>query len=368
MSKLLLAMFLAFTPTAFANIWYVDGVNGNDGNDCKTRQTACKRIGHAISLASSGDTIGVRAATYTENLTIDISLKVSGSDPTTTIVDGGHAFTVFTISGKANVTLSKLTIRNGYKVYIGGGVSNSGTLTINNSIVSGNTAFNSCGQFCGAYGGGIANFGTLVINNSTVSGNVAYNWCVQHCLNAVGGGIYNDGTLTINNSTISDNTAHEYIHYLQHVYDVGLGGGIANIGTLSINNSTISANTAYSAGGGIWYSAILQNSIVANNEGGDCFGTMTSHGYNLSSDGTCSLSGPSDMQNTDPLLGPLQNNGGPTQTMALLPGSPAIDAGNPSGCTDGKGHLLKTDQRGMLRPDKEDIGGCDIGAYERQSD
>jgi hypothetical protein len=67
------------------------------------------------------------------------------------------------------------------------------------------------------------------------------------------------------------------------------------------------------------------------------------------------------------MLGPLQNNGGPTPTMALLPGSPAIDAGNPSGCTDGLGHLLKTDQRGMPRPDKEDIGGCDMGAYERQN-
>jgi hypothetical protein len=93
-----------------------------------------------------------------------------------------------------------------------------------------------------------------------------------------------------------------------------------------------------------------------------------SEGYNLSSDGTCGLIGPGDMQNTDPLLGPLQQNGGPTQTMALLPGSPAIDAGNPSGCTDSNSHLLKTDQRGMPRPDKEDTGGCDIGAFEKQSD
>ena len=68
------------------------------------------------------------------------------------------------------------------------------------------------------------------------------------------------------------------------------------------------------------------------------------------------------------MLGPLQNNGGPTATMALLPGSPAIDAGNPSGCTGGLGHLLKTDQRGSRRPDKEDTGGCDMGAYERQQD
>ena len=95
---------------------------------------------------------------------------------------------------------------------------------------------------------------------------------------------------------------------------------------------------------------------------------MTSHGYNLSSDGSCRFNHTGDLNNHDPLLGPLQNNGGPTETMALLPGSPAIDGGNRSGCTDSQGHLLKTDQRGMPRPDKEDSSGCDMGAYERQSD
>jgi hypothetical protein len=95
---------------------------------------------------------------------------------------------------------------------------------------------------------------------------------------------------------------------------------------------------------------------------------MITDGYNLSSDNTCNLTGPGDLNNANPELGPLQNNGGTTQTMALPSGSPAIDAGNPSGCTDGKGHLLTTDQRGMPRPDKEDTGGCDMGAYESQSD
>ena len=108
---------------------------------------------------------------------------------------------------------------------------------------------------------------------------------------------------------------------------------------------------------------VLQNSIA-----GGCAGTITSNGYNLSSDGSCNFNGPGDMNNINPDLGPLQYNGGPTQTMALLPGSLAIDGGNPAGCTDGLGNLLKTDQRGMLRPDSEDTAGCDIGAYERQSD
>jgi hypothetical protein len=75
-----------------------------------------------------------------------------------------------------------------------------------------------------------------------------------------------------------------------------------------------------------------------------------------------------DRNSIDPKLGPLQNNGGPTQTMALVRGSPAIDSGNPSGCTDSLGHLLKTDQRGTLHPNKEDTSGCDMGAFERQSD
>ena len=148
------------------------------------------------------------------------------------------------------------------------------------------------------------------------------------------------------------------------------GGGISNAGTLVLNNVTISGNSA-SSGGGISNAkaTTVQNSIVANSpDGGNCSGVMTSHGHNLSSDGTCNFNSPGDLDNHDPLLGSLQNNGGPTETMALLPGSPAIDSGNPSGCTDGQGHLLKTDQRGMPRPDREDSFGCDMGAYERQSD
>jgi hypothetical protein len=113
---------------------------------------------------------------------------------------------------------------------------------------------------------------------------------------------------------------------------------------------------------------ILENTIVANNSVGNCAGTIVSNGYNLSSDGTCNFNNAGDSNNVDPKLGALQYNGGPTQTMALPSGSPAIDAGNPNGCTNSKGHLLKTDQRGMPRPDKEDTGGCDMGAYERQSD
>jgi hypothetical protein len=361
---LLMALFLAVAPTAVASTTrYVSGVTGSDSNNCLSPTTACKTIGHAISLSASGDSIRVAAATYKENLSIGVNLNILGSNATTTIIDGGGVNTVVTISkATAHVTLSKLTIRNGV-AYSGGGIDNSGALTINNSVVVGNSAtHDGGGVFNGSSmtiskssisgnstmgtGGGIWNLGTMQINDSTINGNI----CCK-ILFSTGGGIANSATMNINNSTISGNT-HPGITNLQ--------------GTLTVSNSTISANK-----GGILVNsgtAMLQNSIVTNNSGGNCFNGVTSNGYNLSSDGTCDFDGPGDRNNTNPMLGSLQNNGGPTKTMALLPGSPAIDAGNPSGCTDNLGHLLKTDQRGDPRPNIEDTGGCDMGAYERQSD
>jgi hypothetical protein len=151
------------------------------------------------------------------------------------------------------------------------------------------------------------------------------------------------------------------------------GGGISNQGNLTISNGTISGNgasTSQSAGIDTQFgqSANVQNTIIANNNGGNCYGGMTSHGYNLSSDSSCNFSGPGDLNSTNPELGTLGFYGGPTETIPLLSGSPAIDAGNPNGCTDNLGNLLKTDQRGMPRHDPEDTRGCDIGAYESQSD
>jgi hypothetical protein len=292
-------------------------------------------------------------------------LKVIGASPATTIIDGGGAGTVVTISSaSAHVTLSGFTIQNGL-AFTGGGVNNSGTLTISNSSINSNTTASAISG-----GGGIFNDGTLTINKSMVSGNVAGSSCVLRFCPS-GGGIYNKGTLTINNSTISGNTAYTTCDLCG---GSASGGGIYQSGgTVTVSNSTISGNTASSFGtsfgGGIYGIATLQDSIVANNTGGgNCSGTMTSLGYNLSSDASCNFTNTGDLNNTDPVLGPLQNNGGPTQTQALLPGSPAIDAGNPAGCTDSQGHLSKADQRGMPRPDKEDPGGCDMGAYERQSD
>jgi hypothetical protein len=426
--RLLPALFLVLTSTALARTaWYVNGVSGNDSNNCLTSTTACKTVGHAISLAASGDSIFIAASTYYAHVTININLNILGSGASTTILYGGGvrphgpvSGPVVTVSAGATVSLSNLTVTGGYtssagagihnkgtltitnstistnEVYAlspwGGGISNSGMLIINNSTITGNRvratyitentpgggggilntgrltinnstlSFNASGVN-DASGGGIYNRGTAKINNSTLSGNGAGGLLI-----ASGGGISNTGTLTINNSTLSGNSAHAQ-------NGTASGGGISNGGTLKINNSTLGGNGAVgttSVGGGIsgyQGTAILKNSIVANSSaGGNCQGIVTSKGYNLSSDTTCSFSGPGDRNNINPMLGPLQNNGGPSQTMALTSGSSAIDAGNPAGCTDDLGHLLQTDQRGMLRPDKEDSGGCDMGAYELQND
>jgi len=379
-------------PAALASTtWYVDGVNGSDNNDCKTSQTACKTIGHAISLASKGDTIMVAPATYTENLGINFSLKIIGADTTTTIVDGNQAGTVFTINRNIHVAFSNLTIRNGSSRF-GGGIYNLGKLTITYGTTSGNS---------GGYGGGIYNEGTLTITNSTITANSA----------GTGSGIENQGsgTVTITNSTISGNSATGagggggIINHQRGTVTINKstisgntssygGGGVRNFnGTMTITNSTISGNSAKDAGGVQNYalltisnstisgniamrgggivsrdSSVLQNTILANNSGRNCVGTVTSNGYNLSSDKSCNFNGPGDMNQTDAKLGKLGNYGGPTQTRPLLLGSPAVDAGNPNGCTDSHGNLLKTDQRGKPRPDPEDASGCDIGAYERQ--
>ena len=385
-----LLTLLAAVPAAVASSkWYVDGVNGNDFNDCKSRQHACKTISNAISLTVPGDSIFVAPATYHESLFVPFNLRILGSGAKTTIVDAGGVFGQALVVGsepKVQVTVSQMTFRNGAGPVDGGGIYNCfGTLTVIDSVVTGNKIRAGGGSFgygAGVYncpsstltlinttisknsaevGGAICNGGTLTIINSSFSGNVAR----RH----KGGAIGNYGTLTITNSTFSGNSSGSS----------GFAGGILNgglfqsTGTLAINNSTLGGNTANEGGGGGIFNvkgstAVLQNSIVANNAGGNCHGTITSGGYNLSSDDSCEFTGPGDLNTTDPNLGPLQFNGGPTRTMALLPGSLAIDSGNPSGCTDGYAHLLKTDQRGQPRPDKEDTGGCDRGAYERQTD
>jgi hypothetical protein len=325
----LLALFLALSPIALASTtWYADGVHGNDNNDCKSPQTACKTIGHGISLAASGDSIMVAAATYKERLTIGLSLTIMGAGASTTILDGSHRRGLIVVQiphANAQVTLSKLTIQNGGNSGFdrrspdGGGIYNLGTLTIDHSTIRGNAA---------GLGGGIHNnAGTVTINDSTISGNLAKN----------AGAILNHGggTVTINNSTISRNSASAFLGGIGNqqgtmtINSSTITGNsrdaIINGGTLTINNSTLSGNSAVNGVGGNLIAGgttILQNTIVANSRsGGNCYGTITSNGYNLSSDNTCKFNGTGDLNNTDPRLGKLGNYGGPTQTIPLLSGA-----------------------------------------------
>jgi len=348
----------ALSSTAVASTtWYVNGVSGSNSNACTSAITACKTIGHAISLGVSGDSIKVAPATYKERLTIGISLKILGSNAKTTILDGsGSIGPVVVIAGATpHVTLSGVTITNGFSFGNGAGIINNGVLTLLRSAVTGNRSQSPCpsGRGCVLRGGGILNAtgARLTIGNSTVSDNhVSIPGCSVFYCAAAGGGIYNGGTLVLYNSTISGNTSGPGNY----------GSGISSGGSAKISNSTLSGN---GPGGGLYGTATVENSIVADG----CSGSITSIGYNLSSDDSCNFTSAGDLNNTDPLLGPLQYNGGPTQTLALPPGSPAVDAGDPNGCTDGLGHLLKTDQRAKPRPGTANTG-CDMGAYERQSD
>ena len=410
-----LVALIALSSPALAGTWYVDGVNGDDGNNCKTKATACATIGHAISLAASGDTIEIAAATYQENLSIPFNLTLNGAKAATTIVDGGangdgnNGGTVFTVGTGISLTLSNLTIRHGNGGFGntgGGGTVNSGMLTVNRSNFYVNTAVS---------GGAILNTGTAIISNTDFSGNSPLFFGHSASCGAIdnrssmtitasiffnnfannngtaGGAICNGGTMAITDSTFSTNSSQGN--------NSGVGGAIYTYaGTLTVTNSTFSQNSATSSGGAIYSgggtveisnstfgnsfvsiggggelanaggSFLIQNSIVANTaNGGNCAGTITSDGYNLSSDNTCAFSNAGDLNNKNPKLGVLNKNGGPTETMALQKGSPALDAGNPAGCRDFSGTLLKTDQRGLPRPGKGETTGCDMGAYESQT-
>lgn len=360
-------VFALLVSTATASTtWYVNGITGSDSNSCTSTANACKTISHAISLALSGDLIRVSAGIFAENLIIATGLNLVGSGVQKTIIDGGARGTVVAIPNvAAHVIISGLTIRNGRARPAGGGIVNNGTLTISQVTVTQNTVYNTCSIIisCGSVGGGIWNSGRLIVSSSTVSNNHAIPPLCSHGCTSIAGGIENTGTTVINNSTIASNGAE-------------LAGAISNANatasSLSLNSSTIAGNiSGLCCMGAVAGVFTTQNSIFANvdNAGTDenCGSTPpVSKGYNLSSDGSCGFSSIGDMNNTDPMLGPLQSNGGPTQTMALASGSLAIDAGNPSGCTNAAGHLLKTDQRGLPRPDGEGAGGCDIGAYEFQ--
>jgi hypothetical protein len=314
-------------------------------------------------------------------LWITNSLTVTGPGASVITISGNHATSAFQIGAGTTVTLSNLTIVDGYSnCGPGGGINNAGTLTVTEATISNNQ---------GREGGGIFNEypGTLTVTESTLSNNSAtdiyygggglgnsggtmtvIDSIISGNSGTLGGGIYNVGPLSVIESTVSGNSAL-------------VGGGLYVIGssvqTLTVTGSTISGNsTTGGQGGGIFFTGAMRisNSIVAGNpnpvadiDESDQYGntTLTSEGHNLIGDGILSsgwngtdLVG-TDAQRLDPKLGPLQDNGCPTQTMALLPDSPAIGAGDPAGAPT-------YDQRGLGYP-RVVNGRMDIDAFEVQT-
>jgi hypothetical protein len=268
-------------------------------------------------------------------------------------INGDNKYRVFEVGSGAELTLNNLTVAEG-AADAGGGIYNAGTATVSNSTLSDNSATFD--------GGGIFNAGsTLEISNSTLSGNSA--------TGGMGGGLNNspfghdNPTATVSNSTFSGNSAY-----------FGAGGILSGgfLVTLEISNSTLSGNFAtFDSGGAGAYanlgtSATFKNTIVANSPSSqDCDGsTINDAGYNLDSDNTCGFSPDNNsISGVDPKLGALADNGGPTQTHALLKGSPAINKGNNAFAVDPDGKRLKVDQRGIGFP-RIVAGSVDIGAFE----
>jgi hypothetical protein len=339
-------------------------------------------------------------------------LTIQGPGPDALTIAGADNGSVLTVGpGVSGVTISGLGITGGgsgpggFGIRSGGGINNAGTLALVGCAVAGNGVFS---EGFSASGGGIENSGTMTITDCAISGN-----SVSGKTGAAGGGIDNRGQMTVVDSTVSGNLAFS-------IFSSAAGGGISNSGTLALFRCTFSGNQvrpsvqAAGSGGGI---ATLSSSVttvidctvagnssvsgggvqvlggglalasctVAENVGGgitvnssgafpvrlanaivawnqflpDIGGAVQSEGDNLvgGPGGAAGLL-PGDRTGIDPLLGPLQFNGGPTPTLALLPTSPAIDAGNSAAPG-----LPATDQRGLHRVVN---GAADIGAFEYQ--
>ncbi len=316
-----------------------------------TADSGAGSLRQAVSVATAGDTIDFSGLTLPATITltsgeiaINKNLIIAGTGARNLTISGGGSSRIFNISTGV-VTINGVTLSNGNAGagLKGGAIYNSGNLTLNKVTVSNSSAPATVPP---GSGGGIANYGTLTLLETTVSGNSA---------NYAGGGIYNEaGIMVINNSTISGNSSSD-------------GGGIYHYSggsNLTLNNSTITYNsTGNPASAALDHyfgnQLAIYNTIIANNSGGIAdllIGSTPPNFLTYSLVGTVSgtlgtavttgtIYGPA-------ILGPLGNNGGPTDTHALLPGSTAIDAGVT---------CLPYDQRGVVRPQG---AKCDIGAFE----
>jgi predicted outer membrane repeat protein len=321
----------------------------NDGSNANASLT----VNNCLFDGNSADFLGGGILNYTSSNTT-ANLTVSNCTVSNNSAQDGGGIVNYGSDGTVTSVVSNTTITGNSAEFGRGGaihndavfVGGSATLTVNSCTISNNSAY--------FFGGGIGNSaGNLQISNCTLSGNSA----------ASGGGVYteyDEAEVHINNSTLSGNSATS-------------GGGIYTDEqvTVTVTNSTLSGNSADS-GGGIYNNgsgstvAILANTILKTGASGENIynfrGQVVSQGYNLSNDsGSGYLNHSGDQINTDPVLGPLQDNGGSTFTHALLPGSPAIDSGDPNFTPP-----PSFDQRGPGF-DRVVTGRIDIGSFEVQT-
>jgi hypothetical protein len=337
LAAIVLAMVALAAPAAFAKTFTVNSTNNPGSGVCDATECTLKEAVNEASGNGETDTINFAAGLSGEipladtpggggfsiqNDTPAEDLTINGPGAGVLAVNGNDATRAFGIASGANATINGLTIKRGKAPGgdpNGGGISNSGTLTLNNSTVSGNSA--------GGAGSGIFNYfgGTLTLTNSTVSGNGAA---------SEGGGIF-----------------------------ISLGAATLTHATLTGNSAPTGANLFIEQDAGNPVSTNLGATILTNLLGGgtNCAGppgAITSQGSNLEFPGaSCGA----EVQ-SNPLLAPLANNGGPTPTHALQPGSAAIDR-VATGCPP-----PATDQRGVGRPLDGDGNGskiCDIGAFKK---
>jgi chitodextrinase len=362
----------------------ISAANGSNGT--VTLTSGCV---YTLTAANNSTDGGTGLPVITGNVVVN----GSGATITRSTAPGTAAFRIFDVATAAKLTLSALTLSNGLAnngVQGGGAIYSHGTLSVSGSTFTGNSA----PAKTGTSGGAVNSSGTLTVTTSTFTGNTAQE----------GGGVFNQKTATITNSTFTNNTATIYgggallnaagtetLTGDTFTGNTGPGGGaIDNDTTLNITNSTFFNNTGGSNGGGgvenFGTTTIKQSTLAGNTSpyganifnytgfklsismsivsggltGSNCGGQapITDLGYNIDSSSSCGFSASQhSVSNTQPQLDALASNGGPTQTMALPAGSPAVDAipASTAGCTG------STDQRGTSRPQGS---SCDIGAYE----
>lgn len=284
---------------------------------------------YTLAIAGSGEDAGL-----TGDLDLTDRVSIVGAGARVTVIDADGLDRVFDV-GNVSAALVDLTLRGGSTGGNGGGVENGGILTIEGCTITLNSS--------GGPGGGVRNDNQVTILESTLSGNTTS----DH-----GGGMDDHGSSALENVTVSGNT----------VNGGGAGGGLYNLGgtSMAVSSSTIVGN---SSGGGTALHNGGPTTVVNVLLVGNCDAPVdTTLGGNLESPGdTCGLNGGSDQVDVaDPGLGPLADNGGPTDTHALVSGSPALDTAEAAPCPD-------FDQRGVDRPLDGDLDGeadCDVGAFE----